>query len=302
VSKLGLAAAGRLELDELSALCHRSSAERGDEILAVGDSSFQIVRGDAGSLQDRGASPDLRDALAGRTDETEDKSQWEGVAVDGAGTVFVLQEHAGDDKPSHVFVIADDLGSVSATIALHVGAGDAGWKKRWREDPNARGEGLVLLRDGHILVIKQKEPKRLIEFGPPAHSANGVGTERYLAPDEPFALDAGTDLEYHALESWGLEQGDHDRLDSLNDVAVADGELYVLSRSSRRIARLRTPLAPEADAAEVEHTWEVPRKIDCPEGLVFVNGTTPIVADDQVPKGKPRDNVFRLEPLPPPTR
>jgi hypothetical protein len=289
MGELVLTHSGRIELDEVSALCRRAGAG-GDEIVAVGDKAFEVVRNDCASLGHSGRSGDLRPLVE---DRSAGGSQWEGVAADGAGLVLVLQEHARDAQPSHVFVLSERLDSLVATIALDVGDGDAKWKRRWRERPNERGEGLALLRDGHLLVIKQKEPKRLIEFGPRGDDAGGLGPDRLPEPGEEFAPTSG-DVEYRALASWGIEEGRHPELESLNDVAVAGGRIYVLSRSSQRVARLKPVTDPEADSVEVEASADVPAGVECPEGLLVLDGSTLLIADDQAPgAGKP-DNLFRL--------
>jgi len=100
------------------------------------------------------------------------------------------------------------------------------------------------------------------------------------------------------LEAWGLgSPGDHD-LTSLNDVAVAGGALYVLSRSSGRLAQLGLPVQPDADSVAVLDSWQLPSEIQHPEGLTFLYPTTPIVADDRSEYDDVRHNIFRLQPLP----
>src|SRR5688572_19352273 len=96
---LELTQSGRIDLDEVSALCRR-----GDEIVAVGDKAYDIVCNDVASLEDGWRSGDLSGLVT--NDSEPDGSQWEGVAADGTGRILVLQEHAGRDRPSHVFVFA----------------------------------------------------------------------------------------------------------------------------------------------------------------------------------------------------
>ena len=95
--------------------------------------------------------------------------------------MFVLQEH-----PGHVFVFAPALDALVAALALEM-PGEDGWQRAWAKDKNTRGEALVLLKNGHVLVGKQKKP-RLIEFGPREHVPAGISSDTLLSPDEPFEI------------------------------------------------------------------------------------------------------------------
>ena len=91
-------------------------------------------------------------------------SQFEGVAADGAGRVFILEE-----SPGHVYVFDAALTKVEARITLRVRPDDPAFAtlaEAWAAHPNSRGEGIVLLDRGHLLILKEKDPRRLIEFGP----------------------------------------------------------------------------------------------------------------------------------------
>jgi hypothetical protein len=55
---------------------------------------------------------------------------------------------------------------VVASIDLAVeGRGEIA--QAWSDPKGSRGEGMVLLPGGHLLVAKEKKPAALIEFGPP---------------------------------------------------------------------------------------------------------------------------------------
>lgn len=297
VSELPLEGSARLELDELSALSQRPPGELSGELVAVSDSSFRIAIGSTEPLRGLELSASLEDSVRDRTDEPEEGSQWEGVATDGAGRVFVLQEHAGKARPSHVFVLSPTMDDLVAVIALEVDEGPADWKVKWRHDQNARGEALILLRDARILVIKQKDPLRLIEFGPAGSSPHGLGATRFLGRGDTFEVEEGSVVDYEPLESWGVEPGEGGELESINDAAIVGSELYVVSRSSRRIARLDAEVEPSDESLLVERSWDLPGEIAQPEGLAVLDGLAPLVADDQESDGSSRDNVFRLGTL-----
>ena len=147
-----------LTLPELSGLSHCRDAAHAGQLLAVGDRTFGLYRGPA-----RSETPpdpvDLGALVRDLTSEPDEGSQWEAVTADATGRVFVLQEY-----PGHVFVFAPALDALVAALALDMPDED-GWQRAWVKDENARGEALALLKNGHVLVVKQKKP-RLIEFGP----------------------------------------------------------------------------------------------------------------------------------------
>jgi hypothetical protein len=130
---------------------------------------------------------------------------------------------------------------------------------------------LLLLAGGHILVAKQREPARLIEFGPPGEPALGFTRGSALGPGEAFEIGDDGSLEMELLASWGVGESD---VESINDIAVdSDGHLHVVSSKSRSIARLMNDLEPGVGAARMtEH--ELPDDLfetdeDKAEGLVF---------------------------------
>jgi len=267
------------------------------ELLGVGDRAFSIFTGDAKPPGASTASAPLSDHVDGGT-KAGAASQWEGLAADGLGRAFVLQEHPGDEsQPSHVFVLAPDFDERVAVIALAVGDDGSNWKRAWRKHENARGEALVLLRDARLLVAKQKDPVRFIEFGPPGARPAGLGASRFLG-NESFELPSEPFLEFEPLCSWGLAKRDRDELRTVNDLAAFDGRLYAISRESRLIARLEASVRPDEGSVGIECSWSVPTAIRNPEGLVVLDGLLPIVADDlsgDEDTGGP--NIFLLSDL-----
>jgi hypothetical protein len=289
----------RVEVPELSALALRSrEGAQSRELLGVGDTSFSIFAGEGHPPGASTVSADLAECVSRWMSGAREKSQWEGLATDGAGCAFVLQEHPGHEQdPSHVFVFAPDLRRRACVIALAVEGGEE-WKDAWNEDKNARGEALALLRSGHMLVAKQKEPVRFIEFGPRGANAAGLGPARLLAPDESFDYPSDPFVEYEPLASWGLAPEDRDELRAVNDLAAFDGRLFAVSRKSHVIVQLETRARPEEDFVGVERRWTVPADVKHPEGLAIGEGVLPIVADDlsaEEDTGGP--NIFVLSPL-----
>lgn len=110
---------------------------------------------------------------------------WEGMAVDGARRFFVLQEH------SQSIVVFDRMVSKIEHV-LHFNFAyafpDAIAKGSRKLRKNALGEGLILLKNGHILIAKEAFPVALVEFGPEGDKALGLSPSTVLAPGEPFAF------------------------------------------------------------------------------------------------------------------
>ena len=272
-----------LALPELSGLSHCRDAAHAGQLLAVGDGTFGLYRGPARSE----TPPDpveLGALVRDLTSESDEGSQWEAVTADASGRVFVLQE-----QPGHVFVFAPALNALVAALALDVPDED-GWQHAWVEDENARGEALALLKNGHVLVVKQKKP-RLIEFGPREHEPAGLSPDTLLSPDEAFEV-AGVELS--PLASWGLSDADAERFKSVSDAAVSDeGALYLVSSKSRRIARVE-PAAPGDDHAALTDFADLPSEIPMAEGLTFLEPGLALVGSDE--PAESGDNLFTVRP------
>ena len=295
---LEVEATSRLELGELSALCWRTGADPGAALVGVSDSEYRIAIGSEDPAMSRSVSADLRAAVAEWTHRARGGSQWEGVAADGDQRVMVLQEHSGKRKrPPHVFVFSPSLEQREATIALLVEDADGGWARKWGADKNARAEALVLMHRGHVLVVKQKDPVRLIEFGPENDQPLGLDGAGVLSAREAFAYPAEDFTAYRPLASWGVSRKDRSKLESVNDAAVVDGAIFVVSRSSRVIARLESPDGSSDEPVRVARRWRIPDVISNPEGLAIRPDLTPVVADDVPLTGERPPNVSTLSPL-----
>jgi hypothetical protein len=282
-----------LRLPELSGFAVREGG-RGRELLCVGDREHALL---SAPLEAGGAvGPARRHDLEGLAGSAA-SSGFEGVACDGAGRALVLQE-----GESRVLVLDAALSRREAVVDLVVAPGQPGFGREWDDDENARGEGLLLMAAGHLLVAKQKEPVCLVEFGPPGDAALGVGPGTLLAPGGELALPGGgggRSLEYGVLGWWLLSERAADRIESANDLAPDDGgRVLLVSSRSRRIARLAGPLDPASHVAELDDDWRLPdlpgRGRPRPEALCVVPDAV-LVGLDSRDAG---DNVVALEPLP----
>jgi hypothetical protein len=210
-------------------------------------------------------------------------SQWEAVAADAAGHLFLLEE-AG-----RIHVLAPHLGALRATIAIDMSA-DPALAREWDAAENSRGEGLVLLRDGRVLLVKEKRPPRLIELGPRGARAAGVAPDR-LAP-EPFPLPAGPAPALVPLQTWPFDR--REGLSDLSDAAVGpDGSLYLVSDEDRCLLRIDPGLPAEGGTARVLERWDLPKKVKKPEGLAILADGSPLLAVDR--SEDDGTNLFLLE-------
>lgn len=281
-----------LPIGEISALATRRR-EGGLELLAVGDEDFGVVAAD---LAEDGSVGEVRRHEVGLRLPAElvagDRgSEYEGVAADGEGNVFLLQE-----GPARVLALTPDLRGLRATLQLVVEPSEPGFGERWQRDENRRGEALLLLRAGHLLVAKQRDPVVLIEFGPRGDAPHGLG-EGFLAADEPFALAGAEGGELAVLASWTLDEESGELLESVNDLSLGpDGRLYLLSSKSERLGRLERP-SPGADRARIDADWALPKRLPGgdeahAEGLALLPGGELVVAVDTKLAG---DNLLALE-------
>jgi len=270
-------------LPEISGLSSRA-VEGGMLLLALGDDQVAfalatVVDGVPGEF-----SVVTADDVGARPGYEERATQLEAVAVDGAGRAWLLTEGTsmvgGVDLAERRIVSRLQI-DTSTVPELH-----ASWSKK-----NAsRGEGMLLLRDGHLLVAKEKKPAGLVELGPRGHEPHGVSAQTLLGPDEAWTPPSDGDG-LAGLAWWPWEGSGTSDLHDLSDLAPDhDGGVWVLSDQSRCLTRLVLPLEP-GGPIEVSGTEELPKTIAKPEGLAFLGDGLIAVADD---RKDTRDNLTIL--------
>jgi hypothetical protein len=277
-----------LDLREVSGICERpAGGGRDRQLLAVGDQTHQILVGDlpAGG-PGRFERRDLAPLLAAAGLRTPDSSQWEGIDTDSTGRVFVLRE-----VPGTVLVFDEALGTLLHVFPLTV-EDDPAEVEAWEADQNALGEGLLLLRNGNLFVVKEDKPRQLLEFGPPGARAEGLRDDLPVAHASEFPTPRESRVTFRLLSSWDLGGAAMERIGDLSDVTVGpDGRIYLLSDQSRCIARLQAALDPEERLVEVDRIWGLPDRLVQPEGLVVTADREVLVATDHE---EPRENLFLL--------
>lgn len=210
--------------------------------------------------------------------------QFEALEAVGEQTVLVLQE-----QPAQVLHIDLTGPALVATSLLDVPEGHR-LRQAWLGDRSSRGESLVLTERGHLLVVKEKDPAAILEFGPPGDAP--VGWHRGVRPTPPVSADARLTV----LATWWLGESMQTWLPDISGSAVGpDGRLYLLSDQGSAIARMPDILDPAGGTVEQTATWRIAGSPKNAEGLVILADGTPLIALDTK---APRGNLLRLEPLP----
>jgi hypothetical protein len=199
--------------------------------------------------------------------------QLEAVCADGQGRVLLLQE-----APPRAELIDPAEERVVATFDLLVPDGHP-LAESWHDPDASRGEGAVLVTDGHLLIAKEKDPPALIEFGPVSARPAGFAPGSVLPDGAAWPVEPGHH-EYVCLDTW---MPSHELLVAcadFSDLEIGpDRRLYLLSDKSASIARLPV-LEPGTGVTTTERTWSLGQVDGKPEGLTFTRHGRAIVALD----------------------
>jgi hypothetical protein len=202
------------------------------------------------------------------------------------------------------------IGDADYNVArIRIKALAAAWKAR----PNSRGEGMILMKKGHVLVLKEKQPSLLIEFGPEGDAPMGYGAETFLREGEAFAgLRTDGEEPVHradqpaataqrrlvALKVWAFSERLGKLAKDASELMLGpDGRVYMLSQESSVLIRLEKTLKPDEDKVGTDHDtyWNLPDGMDKAEGLVIDDQMHPWIGVDIKQTGKP--NLFQLSPI-----
>ena len=211
-------------------------------------------------------------------------TQFEAIQPTSAHTVLVLQE-----QPARVLHIDLSVPALIGTLLLDVPDGHR-LRQAWLGDRSSRGESLVLADRGHLLVVKEKDPSAILEFGPAGDDP--VGWRR----GGPTVAPAPGDATLTVLATWWLSGDLAKWLPDISDATIGpDGRLYVLSDQGSAIARLPDVLDPRGGKVEAAAIWRITGSPESAEGLVILDDGTVLVGLDTK---SPRRNLLRLNRLP----
>jgi hypothetical protein len=274
-------------LREVSGICLRRGPNRQMSLIAVGDQAAKVawisLPRDEAEFLDWHTVDIAR--LPGSGLPTRDP-QIEAVCADGAGRVLLLQE-----APPRAELVDFAMSRVVASINLVVE--DQGELARsWYSPDGSRGEGVVLLPGGHLLVAKEKHPAALIEFGPRGSRSRGLVRGGALQDGARWSVADG-DQTFVACAVWVPDKALTKACVDFSDLDIGpDGRLYLLSDQSATIARIED-LTPGGGIAALTSAWRLCDLSGKPEGLAFTASGCAIVALD---KRKSRRNLVMLEP------
>jgi hypothetical protein len=272
-----------IPIREVSGLCIHRPPDGPPTLVAIGDATLEL----AWAALVEGQEPRWEVADLSRlglaTGGPGPGSQFEAIATDALGHVLILREY-----PAVVHVIDPRERRLLTTIELLVRDGD-GLRPPRRKAAASLGEAMLPLRDGRLLVSKEKDPPLLFEFGPSGAQALGVDGGRLLGPGEAWAVPEGVAARLEALE-----RAFEHRFRDISDVAAGpDGRIYLLSDQSSRVARLPASLPAPGEAVAADGTWKLEGRPDKAEGLELLPDGRAIVAIDEK---KGRGNLFVLGP------
>lgn len=271
-------------IQEVSGLALAHNSSNSIDIYAIGDASYDI---DHFSLKD--SSHNVRIDKHNVADiinkNSKDSSQWEAIATDGKDNICILAEVS-----SKIFCLNSDLKKERSHFKLDVSSIKS-LKRIWDKEPNSRGEGMILMKKGHILLLKEKKPSLLIEFGP--------NNDAPLGYDKDSLLQNGTEFDQPksgylvALKIWEFSKNLVALAKDASDITVGpDQRIYILSDENNVLIRLEEFLKPDEAKVHASEYWKLPKQIEHAEGLVIDNEMHPWVSCDI--KKKDRPNIFHL--------
>lgn len=274
-------------LKEVSGVCLRRGAEGRMSLIAISDRkavAAWVVLPEDDDEQWTWSEMDI-EAVEGSLMPQKDP-QIEAVCADGAGRVLLLQE-----APARVELLDWEQERVVTTIDLEIEPGHP-LHHAWIDPEGSRGEGAVLLSNGHLLIAKEKDPPAFVEFGPKGDRPSGTGPGATLSGGAPWPIEPG----HHTFVALGTWMPTGELLAAaadFSDLEVGpDGRLYMLSDKSSTISRL-APLVPGTGRASVEQTWSLGALEGKPEGLTFTRHGRAIVALDT---RRAENNLVVLDP------
>ncbi|MBI2602999.1 MAG: hypothetical protein HYW48_08080 [Deltaproteobacteria bacterium] len=197
-------------------------------------------------------------------------SQWEAIKSDASGRIYLLHEQFAS-----IVVIRRDSTEVEGVINL-----EHFELTRNRRDlkENALGEGMVLLKNGHIMVAKEREKAAMIEFGPADDPAEGYQISSLIRSKDTFPLNT-SHTSYVPLHYWKLP-ADFRPCDLSEVSADSEGNLYILSQKCRMIAQIGE-LSLDQNKMTFVNTWGLPKNISGAEAFVVLPGHRFLVAQDR---------------------
>jgi hypothetical protein len=152
-------------------------------------------------------------------------------------------------------------------------------------------EGFIILPNGHILAVKEKNPPLLLEFAPQGEKASGVKINGPLInPLDVRQSDLNSGINwpgqpdnkfvYHAKKTWSPASDYPVGLD-ISELTYTDrGDLALLSDRLQTIFVLGSELSLTERTFKIKEKFALPVTIEKPEGLLFTPGSRVLIAAD----------------------
>ena len=180
--------------------------------------------------------------------------------ADETGRVFILQEN-----PARLFITAPDLKSIQHVIKLEVP--EKGFEKvDWNRDLNSQAEGLILLTNGNILVVKEKKPLKILEFSADGKKPEGYHPELAMEWTGAFPLPKEKVSIFKLRYFWALSSP---MVDSSGINLEPKGRPYLLGDKESVIRSISEVFTPGSEKVKLKTTWKLPSSAIKPEGIAI---------------------------------
>ena len=190
--------------------------------------------------------------------------QWEAIYVDPLKRIFLLNE------PLATILVYDQK---KQDITHRINLNNFSLEKKlgkFSKDPNSQGEGLLPLRNGHILVIKESKPSLIIEFGLATEKAQGFSKNLLVDEKNNFTL-TEEKIQMIPLAFWKLpKEFSSCDLSELN--YSREGKLEILSQRCQALIKIKD-LEVEKKIVTIEKIWNLPRALKYAEAFISLEKT-----------------------------
>lgn len=288
---------GAIPLPEVSGLALGLNRDARMTVAAIGDHAATIAWAELGDgVQDlEWQTLSLQEAQGTRIPRTD--PQLEAIAVDADVRVLLVQEW-----PCRAEYIDARSRRVLAHIDLQIpdGVGPAALRESWRDPEGSHAEGVVMLRERHLLIVKEKDPAALLEFAPAGNAARGFGGDRWLEAGQSWwegvGADGAQDVTLVLVAAWAPTDVMTEVCPDLSDAAAApNGTLVLLSDQGRCIAVVPDGAGspapdPFGGSFEATRAWRM-SGLKKPEGVVVLPDLDVLVACDT---RKLKKNLFLI--------
>lgn len=275
---------------EISGLAWRTNPKtKSRELLVVSDREHKIYLVD---WENRKTKFDVKTIDLKTLDASlaTEQSEWESVFSDETGRVFLIKEH-----PAQILVLSPEMDKIEKKISLKVG-NKTDEEIAWHRDENAKGEGLMPLKNGHVIVVKEKDPLKVIEFAPEGNKASGYSPDLSIETKGQFILPKADAVDFDPVATWSFTKEIESLLEDSSGLNVdAKGTLYLLSDQRNLIALLGPKLSTMKKVITVSKLWSLPSRLKQPEGMVIDDLSRPIIALDR--KNTDQPNLFLMSQM-----